>query len=361
MPPHLPPAGLERRYRRARDPVERSRWQVVRLLAQGRGTAEVAAATGYSVPWARQLARRYREGGPAALGDRRHANPGAAPLLAPAQRERLRAALGGPAPDGGLWTGRKVAAWMAAELGRPVGAQRGWEWLRRLGFSPQRPRPREARADPAAQAAFKGGGLQAEVDAVAAAHPGAAVTVWAEDEHRLGLLPVARRVWAPRGERPTAPARRRYEWLYAYGFVRPRTGRTWWCLLPTVSLAAFALALAECARDEGIGPAKRAVLALDRAGWHASPRLSVPEGLHLEPLPPHSPELQPAERLWPLAGRAHRQPRPRRPGRAGGRPGRAVPGAGGRPPHRQGPHPLPLVAPRTPPEATVITRSRYEA
>jgi transposase len=135
------------------------------------------------------------------------------------------------------------------------------------------------------------------------------VAVWAEDEHRLGLLPVVRRVWAPRGRRPAARVRRRYRWLYAYGFVRPATGQTWWCLLPEVSLAAMGLALAEFARDEGIGPGRRAVLVLDRAGWHASPRLAVPEGLHLAPLPPYSPELQPAERLWglldePVANRA---------------------------------------------------------
>ena len=158
LPAHLGPDDIERRYRRARDPVARSHWQIVWLLARGEPPAAVAGATGYSVPWIYEVARRYREGGPDALGDRRHANPGAPPLLAPARQEALRAALGGPAPDGGLWTGRKVAAWMARELGRPVGEQRGWEWLRRLGFSPQRPRPREARADPAAQAACKRGG-----------------------------------------------------------------------------------------------------------------------------------------------------------------------------------------------------------
>ena len=43
-------------------------------------------------------------------------------------------------------------------LERPVSEQRGWEWMRRLGFTPQRPRPRETRADPEAQAAFKKGG-----------------------------------------------------------------------------------------------------------------------------------------------------------------------------------------------------------
>ena len=109
-----------------------------------------------------------------------------------------------------------------------------------------------------------------------------------------------RRVWAPRGERPTAAVRRRYEWLYAYGFVRPSTGATWWCLPPTVSLEAMALALAEFARDEGIGPDRRAVLVLDRAGWPAAAGLALPEGVHLAFLPASSPELQPAERLWPL-------------------------------------------------------------
>ena len=106
----------------------------------------------------REVARRYREGGPAGLGDRRHANPGAAPLLTAEQREELRAAPAGPAPDGGLWTCRKVAGWIGARAGRAVAEARGWECLRRLGVSPQRPRPREPRADPAAQAAFKKGG-----------------------------------------------------------------------------------------------------------------------------------------------------------------------------------------------------------
>jgi hypothetical protein len=109
---------------------------------------------------------------------------------------------------------------------------------------------------------------------------------------------VARRVWAPEGQRPAAPVWRRYEWLYVYGFVRPRTGRTWWGLLPEVSLEAMGLALAAFARDEGVGPAKRAVLALDNAGRHTGPKLDLPAGVHLAFLPAYSPELQPAERLW---------------------------------------------------------------
>jgi transposase len=155
--PHLSVDELERRYRRADDPIARSQWQIVWLLASGLPTGQVARVTGYSVRWVQEIARRYRAG-PQAIGDRRHGNPGASPLLDAAQQEQLRQALVGPAPDDGIWSCRSVAAWMSQTLGRPVSAQRGWEWMRRLGFTPQRPRPRETRADPVAQEAFKKGG-----------------------------------------------------------------------------------------------------------------------------------------------------------------------------------------------------------
>ena len=144
------------------------------------------------------------------------------------------------------------------------------------------------------------GGLAAQVEAVGRQHPARDVALWTEDEHRLGLFPVVRRIWAPRGVRPLAPVARRYQWTYVYGFVRPETGQSWWCLLPTVSLAAMSLAPATFARDEGIDAAHPVALVVDNAGWHRSPRLVLPPGITLIFLPPYSPELQPAERLWPL-------------------------------------------------------------
>ena len=138
------------------------------------------------------------------------------------------------------------------------------------------------------------------MDALRAEHPAATLTLWAMDEHRLGLLPVTRRVWAKRGQRPTAWVRRRYQWLYVFGFVRPRTGQTWWCLLPTVNAPVMSVALAAFAQDCGIDAHHRVALVLDGAGWHTAKDLVIPEGLQLVFLPPASPELQPAERLWPL-------------------------------------------------------------
>lgn len=128
--------------------------------------------------------------------------------------------------------------------------------------------------------------------------------MWATDQHRIGLKPILRRVWSPRGQRPGAVVQHRYQWCYLYAFVHPRSGQTVWLLLPTVSVAAFTIALAEFAQAIGAGHGKQVLLVLDRAGWQLSPQVEVPAGLHLHFLPPYSPELQPAERLWPLTNEA---------------------------------------------------------
>ncbi len=118
------------------------------------------------------------------------------------------------------------------------------------------------------------------------------------DEHRIGLKPILRRVWTLRGQRPTVSVHHRYAWSYVYGFVHPTSGRTCWLLMPTVSIDAFNVALQEFARE--VGSDKLILLLVDGAGWHISPHIHVPPGIRLYFLPPYSPELQPAEHLWPL-------------------------------------------------------------
>lgn len=77
------------------------------------------------------------------------------------------------------------------------------------------------------------------------AYPEAEVQLWAQDEARLGLKPVMRKVWAPVGERPVARFKRGYKWTYLYGFVRPESGEVFWLILPTVNTELFSMALEE--------------------------------------------------------------------------------------------------------------------
>jgi hypothetical protein len=93
----------------------------------------------------------------------------------------------------------------------------------------------------------------------------------------------------------------RYKWTYLYGFVCPASGQTFWVLLPAVAAYVWSVVLAEFATALGAGPTKRIILVIDQAGWHISDEVEVPDGLHIVYLPPYSPELQPAERLWSLS------------------------------------------------------------
>jgi hypothetical protein len=134
------------------------------------------------------------------------------------------------------------------------------------------------------------------------AYPTAKVEPWCEDEHRLGLKPILRKVWSPGVERPTAKVHQRYQWTYLCAFARPKSREVYWLILPTVNARVFSMALENFAQEVGAGTRRRILLVLDQAGWYAAKqKLRVPEGIHLEFLPSHSPELQPSERLWALS------------------------------------------------------------
>ena len=99
---------LEKRYRAAKEPVERSWWQILWLLSQGQTAIAIAKSTGYSAAWIGQLAKRYNAEGPAGMVNRQQTRVRATPtLLSSAQLEELRVALAGPAPDGARWSGRR--------------------------------------------------------------------------------------------------------------------------------------------------------------------------------------------------------------------------------------------------------------
>jgi transposase len=297
--PHLSIDELEQRYRQATDGIERSHYQIIWLLAQGRLMEEVAAVTGYSRDWIYELVRSYNRIGVAALGDLRRHNPGGRAKLNDVQQAQLLQAMREPAPDGGLWNGRKVSDYLLESFGISVSRQQGWVYLKQMEFRLRVPRREHQEADLEAQEEWKKK-LVAEVERIQQENPDATVEIWAEDEHRIGLQPVTRRVWVEAGEVPTAKVNWKREWLWLYAFVQPQTGETYWWLLPYVNTELFEQVLEDFAEHFGVGKEKQVIVPLDQAGWHLSKKLKVPFGIHLLPLPAYSPELQPAERLWPL-------------------------------------------------------------
>jgi transposase len=144
---HLSVAELEARYEASEDVTSSRHFQAIFLLAKGHSTREVAEITSFGLRWIEHLMERYNAFGPAALGDLRRDNRSVATVLKPALLQRLRVRLNEPPPDGGVWTSGKVARWMAGELGlEKVAAQRGWEALKAINWSIQKPRPRNPKA-----------------------------------------------------------------------------------------------------------------------------------------------------------------------------------------------------------------------
>jgi transposase len=148
-------ASLEQRYREASDPVERTHYQILWLLTKGKTTEQVAEVTGDSLRWIRVIANRYNQQGEAGVGDQRHHNRGAPPLLDEVEQAQLLQAIEALVNESGLWNGRKVADWMSRVLERPVAAQRGWEYLKQMEFRLRIPRPEHQQQDPIEQKAWK--------------------------------------------------------------------------------------------------------------------------------------------------------------------------------------------------------------
>ena len=301
---HFSSFELKEKYLKSRDPVEIRRWHLLWKISLGWTIKNSAVAVGYSYPYAQKILQRYNSNGEAGIINQKNRTSnhprGKKRLLNSEQLEKLKQQIEQTPPDGGIWTGTKVARWIEQETGRKkVGNQRGWVYLKKCRYSWQTPRQAHKKADKLEQEIFKYN-FPSLVKKIEEEDPEAEVDVWFFDEHRVGLKPILRKVWAKIGTRPIAIVQHRYEWLYVYGFVSPKTGDTLWYLIPRVNTKWLNIVYENFARDAGVSEKKKVLLVEDNAGWHKSKKATIPEGITIEFLPPYSPELQPAERLWQL-------------------------------------------------------------
>jgi transposase len=119
--------------------------------------------------------------------------------------------------------------------------------------------------------------------------------VFAQDETRLGLLPVVRRRITAYGVQPVATVMPQFDNFYLYGAVEPTTGAHFFLELPYLNSRAFQLWLDGFA---AAFPASVNILVLDNGAGHKAKAVRWPSNVVPVFLPPYSPELNPIERLW---------------------------------------------------------------
>jgi transposase len=150
LKPHLSYGEIGKRYRSCKNPVEKSYWHLIWLMANPKKmilVTEASEAVGFCENWARIIVHRYNDGGIDEFIDKRRNNPGKKPILNKKQRKELIRLLTKERPkDGGLWTGPKVAHWITEKTGKPITAVGAWKWIRKSGFTLQVPRPKHIRS-----------------------------------------------------------------------------------------------------------------------------------------------------------------------------------------------------------------------
>jgi transposase len=150
LEPYLSATELKHSYREVTNAIEARHWQLLWFIALSKTIKEAAAVLGINYDYARSIVKSYNQHGDPAIHLKKQP-PKQRPthaLLNTLQLEALRLSLAGESRDRGLWTGPKVALWMAQKIGRErVGKQRGWEYLKKCGYSPQRPRPQHKNRD----------------------------------------------------------------------------------------------------------------------------------------------------------------------------------------------------------------------
>ncbi len=271
----------------------RERLRVVRMIAQHEFTAEqIAKACDVS----RASVFNYRdllvEGGLTALLKRRFA-PGKKPVVHGALAEEFKERL----EQGSFRSAKHAQAWIKNRTRKNLSESGALKVLRRLGGKRKSPRKSHGKKDLKKAQAFKAELPDRLAELTTASDK--PVRIWVLDEHRYGLLPVIRRVWALKGKRVHAPYATKYQWGYLHEALEVDGENACELLFtPEINQDWHQKFLEQIGQSD---PGSLHVVIADQAGFHFKPEdARVPANIKLLPLPPYSPELNPVERFGGL-------------------------------------------------------------
>jgi len=126
--------------------------------------------------------------------------------------------------------------------------------------------------------------------------PTTPIEIWWQDEMRLGQKNGLVRQWARTGSRPRQPKDQRYKNAYLFGAICPARGTGAALMMPNANTHAMQAHLHEIAR--AVAPRAHAAVLMDRAGWHITGQLKIPDNITPILLPARAPELNPVENVW---------------------------------------------------------------
>jgi transposase len=283
--------AVRERFRQSHDARDKERLQAVRLAATGAYTyEEIGQAIGRAKSTVQRWLDRLKAGGPDTLLEVRAKSGRPSPF----QEAKIQRALAEGLRQGRWLTAGQLAAWLKEQHGITRSARSLYYWLGKCGGVLKVPRPVHTKKNAAEAAAF-----EAHLYESLCALPlpaGRPVRVWMADESRYGLHSFTRRCWSLSGVRVVKPSQQKYQWGYVYGALEVVSGAAEFRFMPSVNLDFSRDFLQQIAERD---PEAEHVVIWDQAGFHQRPGAkTLPERIHVLPLPPYSPELNPVEKLW---------------------------------------------------------------
>jgi transposase len=296
MPPEVPlrtvfsARELRRLARKSRNNNQSRRLLSLAAVLDGMSRDDASRIGGMDRQTLRDWVHWFNRGGPDALLDAWTNGPTPGPS---SEQKCELAALVDAGPDR---QADGVVRWRRIDLKMVIEKRFGVDFheryvgtlLKQLGFSHVSARPRHPGQDVEIIAAFKKNVPQTLSAHLAELPEKTPVEIWFQDEARIGQKNGIVRQWSRRGSRPRQPADQRYENAYLFGAICLARGTGAAIAVPYADTEAMQLHLNEISRHVAKGA--HAVLLLDRAGWHTTSKLDVPDNITPIFLPSRAPE-----------------------------------------------------------------------
>ena len=123
------------------------------------------------------------------------------------------------------------------------------------------------------------------------------IKYWSQDESRLGLHPITRRLLTLPGINPVGPMQWKFEAFYLYGAVEPVTGESFFLEFPDLDSGCFQVFLTKFSKTY---TDHLTLLQVDNGSPHRAKQLIISDTIILLFQPAYSPDINPIERVWQL-------------------------------------------------------------
>lgn len=285
----------------SKEQLSAARQRAMKLLDNAWIQKEVAEAVGVHERTVRQWRQHWREHGMRSLlTDERGRVQGEGRTLDAVQEKTIQKLIADKLPDQlklpfALWTRAAVAQLIETRFGLKLPIRTMGEYLKRWGFTPQKPIKKAYEQNPKAVGRW----LEEEYPAIAARAKAEGAEIYWGDQTGVNNAPNAPRGYAPRGRTPTISQRSKRFGFSVMSAVTNKGSARWMVYKGALNSALLLKFLARLVRQAG---GRKVYLILDNLRVHHSAPVKEWLAAHagqiaVHHLPSYSPELNPDERL----------------------------------------------------------------